>query len=1099
MKCARCGAIAADTKKFCGDCGTPLPWQCHACGNNNPADKRFCGDCGAPCRAEAHETRVVGSGVVSSPERRLLTVMFVDLVGSTALGERLDPEHLRKIIGAFQRTVKAVINQFEGFVARYMGDGVLVYFGYPLSHEADVERAIRAGLTVVEAVEALKTLAGPSGTLKARIGIDTGLVIAGDLIGSGASLEAAVVGDTPNRAARLQATAEPGTVVISDSSRQLVGTLFEFRERELAKRKGVQGTEVSWTVLRTSLVDSRHEALRREQSLLVGRDEELEFLRRRWEQARAGEGRVIFLMGEPGIGKSRMVTALEQSIGTAEYSEIRIYCSPHYLDTPLYPIARHFERTANFEHGDSAAAKWSKLANSLSSSVSLDDKALLADLLSISSPVPDLIAKLRPEQRKAQTFEIVTQHIISVAKTTPLLIVVEDIHWADPTTLELIHILIETIQRKPILLVITARPDVRPAWVGRSHVTVQYLSALDRSASVTLIKQVAGGRELPERVIDRIVAHADGMPLFMEELTKTVLEQIQDSGTREYAPSLEWLSMDVIPRSLHSSLMARLDRLSTGKEVAQIGAVIGRDFTFDLMKTVSDLPAKQLECALAELTQASIIVAHGRAPTASYSFKHALVQDAAFASLLHERRRAVHFRIAEEIEKGVDGETPEPQLIAWHFAEAGAPGKAIDYYQRSAERATGRFALAEMVNHLRNGLRQIACLPNSPERDRRELALQLALGQALIDFEGGSSESVRETFGRARELCLALDEFSLLPRVFDGLVANYHYIRANPIKISEYIGEMRAIHHRTGDPRTLFSMTRAECLNDFLVGDFAAACRNMRSLVAMYDHERDGPQADMTSRDPRAAMSTFLGICLTILGNADAGRAETIEGIYYARKLNHSVSLSLGLRRACLQGMLLRDTERVVQFASELAKVQAAFETHQGNWEGTFFQDWAQLRMKMDPMRFDRVQAFLDHLDRKNIWALLPFYMATAAELSGTYGNSERALVLLDRASEIVNATGSRWCGAEIVRLRARFGSRNSEEAVIMLQESRDIAISQGAKLWELRSATDLASLLAARGGNIEAREVLKSTCDSFIEGRDSVDYVEAEKLLGKI
>jgi len=1035
--------------------------------------------------------------------------MFVDLVGSTELGERLDPEDLRKVIEAFHGTVKSLIIRFEGFIARYMGDGVLVYFGYPQAHEADVELAIRAGLMIVKAVAALDTLAGPPGTLRVRVGIDTGLVVAGDLIGSGASLETAVVGDTPNFAARLQAAADPGNVVISNATRTLVGGLFEYRELVLSKLKGRRGVEHAWVVLRESLIDSRYEALRRVQSSLVGRDDELEFMLRRWERAKAGDGRVIVLVGDPGIGKSRLVAALEQCISASPYLPFRVFCSPHHLDTPLHPIARHMERAANFEHGDSPVTKWHKLTNALPPSASPEDKALLADLLSIRIPTHGTSIALTPEQRKARTFASIIRHIEGLAASRPTLIVFEDVHWADPTTLELLNHLVEVVQERPILLIVTTRPEVPLPWAGRPHVVFRTLTGLDRPAAVTLIRQIARGRlaglageatgELPADVTDRILTHADKVPLFIEELTKTVLETFQKDERGERASSLESLSIDAVPRSLYSSLMARLDRLSSGKEIAQIAAVIGREFRFDLVQKVSNLPAGQLEAGLAELARADVIVADDGAPFVNCSFKHALVQDAAYASMVRERRRAIHLRVAEQIEKDTTGDVKEPELIARHFAEAGSPDRAIDYYQKAAESATGRVALAEMVNHLRNGLRQIARLPESPERNRRELTLQLMLGQALIDSKGGNTEAVRETFERARELCFMLDEIKLLPAVYDGLVVNYHFIRSNPQKITEYTREMVTVQRRTDDPRLLLLIKRAGCLANFLLGGFESARDDMQSLVDMYDAQRDGPHAELNTRDPKAAMSTFLGICLTILGHADSGTAKMVAGIGYARTLNHPVSLNLGLRRACVQNILRRDTRQVLNWSDELAALRAVYETYQGSWEGTFFQDWAHLYTQPDPVRFDRVLAFLDHLDRANIWAWLPFYLALAAELSGRSGDQGTAVTLLKRAGELVDLTGGRWCEAEIMRLRARYGTRSSEEAVAFLRASLETAKQQGAKLWELRAAADLARLLSDQKKHAEASAILRPVCEWFNEGKDTADYIAARALLDEI
>lgn len=1090
MICPRCGAAVAANKKFCGDCGAALPWQCGSCSAENPADKRYCSECGT-ARGLMGRTPQVSAGV-SAPERRLLSVMFVDLVGSTAIGQRLDPEDLRETIGAFHAHVTSLVACFNGFIARHMGDGVLVYFGYPQADEADAERAIRAGLTIVDAVQRLNTPAGPPGTLNVRIGIDTGLVVVGDLIGFGASREAAVVGDTPNLAARLQSVAEPGAVVISDATRLLVGSLFECRELALPNLKGRRGVERAWAVLGESVIDSRYEALRRGQLSLVNRTEELELLQRRWEQAKTGEGRIVLMTGEPGIGKSRLVAALEQYAASSPHLCLRFLCSPHHLDTPLYPIIRHLELAAKFQRGDSPAVKWDKLDGVLPAGASAEDKALLADLLSIQHAGTDFLKAVTPQQRKSMTFAAILRQIGNLARQQPTLAILEDAHWADPTTLELLNVLVEAVQQLPLLLVITARPELRPTWASRPHVTVKVLGGLDDRLAASLIKLVAGGRELSPEVVGRIIAHADSVPLFIEELTKTVLAGPPGQDGRS-------LSADVVPTSLYSSLMARLDRLVVGKEVARTAAVIGRDFSFELMQAVSQLPAKSLEDALTELAQAEIIVPHGQPPVASYTFKHALVQDAAYASLLRDQRRTIHRRLAEVLEADASGEAAEPQVIAWHFAEAGVADKSIDYYKEAAERATGRFALAEMVHHLRNGLRQITHIADSDDRRRRELALQLELGRALIDYEGADSEAVHTTFERARELCLALDEVEKLSPIYDGLVVNYHFIRSQPERIFQYSDEMVMVHHRTGDPQVLLMTRRVRGLANLLLGRFQAARDEMQSVIDMYVTERDGPNAGMSIRDPKASTCAFLGLCLTALGYVDSGAAMSMGGVQHAGALDHPISLNLALRRACAQAMLQKDVRRVTELADRMASLRAEYETYKGSWEGTFFHDWAQMCARPDPVLFDRMQVFLNHLDTTKNWALLPLYLVSTAELSGRTGDATTAAALLERAAEIVSLTGSRWCEAEIIRLQARFGARDAKHAIALLRSSLALAREQSAKLWELRTATDMARLLRDLGDNGGARAVLAPVYNWFTEGSETPDLVAARALLGEI
>ena len=1092
MTCPRCGAAVAADKKFCGDCGAALPWRCNSCGSDNPPDKRFCADCGAS--RGAISGGVAPRHAAPGPERRLLSVMFVDLVGSTAMGQRLDAEDLRETIGAFHAHVTSLVACFDGFIARHMGDGVLVYFGYPHADEADAERAIRCGLTIIDAVQRLNTAAGPPGTLNVRIGIDTGLVVVGDLIGFGASREAAVVGDTPNLAARLQSAAEPGTVLISDAMRLLVGGLFECRELNLPNLKGRRGPERAWLVEGETVIDSRYEALRRGRLSLVNRTEELEILLRRWEQAKGGEGRVVLLTGEPGIGKSRLVAALEQYAAAGRHVVLRFLCSPHHLDTPLYPIIQHSERAAKFQRGDSPSVKWNKLDELLPSDTSAHDKALLADLLSVRHPDGDFLKAMTPQRRKSMAFAAILRRLDEVTRRQPILVVLEDMHWADPTTLELLNSVVEAIQRLPVLLVITARPEARALWTSRPHVTVKMLSGLEDDLAAMLIRQVSGGLELPAEVVKRIVTHADSVPLFIEELTKTVLGRLQDS---EHG-SIESLSADVVPPSLYSSLMARLDRLHVGKEVARTAAVIGRDFSFELMEAVSQLPTKRLEEALRELTEAEIVIPHGEPPFATYTFRHALVQEAAYASLLRDQRRGIHRSLAETLERHAD-ETAEPQVIAWHFAEAAAPDRSVHHYQRAAQRATGRFALAEMVHHLRNALRQIEHIPSSVERQRLELTLQLDLGRVLIDHEGADSEGVRAAFERARELCWALDEAKFLPQVYDGLVVNWHFIHSQPERIFQYGDEMLAAYGKSNDPRLLLMTKRVRGLANLLLGNFDAAGDEMQSVIDMYVPERDGPAAGMAIRDPKASTSSFLSLSLAIQGHGDAGAAMSRAGVDYAQTLNHPISLNLALRRACARAMLQKDVQGVSEFAGRLIALRAGYETYKGSWEGTFFHDWAEMCLRPDPVLLDRMQVFLHRLDATKNWALLPLYLASTAELIGTSGDVGAAVVMLERAAEITNLTGSRWCEAEIVRLQARYGARDVDHAAALLRSSLAIARRQGAKLWELRTAMDMARLLRDLGDVDGARAVLGPVYGWFTDGAETVDVVSARTLLDEL
>jgi class 3 adenylate cyclase len=635
-------------------------------------------------------------------ERRHVTVMFADLVGSTALSARMDPEDLREIISAYQRCVTDTVLSFDGFVAKYMGDGVLVYFGYPKAHEDDAERAVRAGLELIAAVTELKTRA----SLQTRIGIATGLVVIGELIGSGEAQERGVIGETPNLAARLQSIAEPNSVVIAEGTRRLLGNLFELRDLGARNLKGLTGATPAWAALRRSSIESRFEALRSGPTPLVGRAEEFDLLLRRWQQVKSGEGRVVILTGEPGIGKSRITAALQGHLQLDPRARLRQFCSPHHQSTPLHPWIGQFERAAGLTRDDTADEKLAKLETMLAqSNAPPEEIGFIAALLSIPNARRYPLPELSPQKRKEKILAALLAHMERLAARQPVLVVYEDVHWIDPTTLELLTLAIERVQHLPVLLLITARPEFRPPWPAYAHMTHIPLGRMGQNDGASLIAQVTGGKALPLEVLQQILARTDGVPLFVEELTKAVVESgvLTDAGDRyTLAGPLPELA---IPTSLNASLLARLDRLAPVREVAQIGAALGRQFSHALISAVASMPQPQLNDALAQLLQAELIFRRGTPPDAEYTFKHALVQDAAYGTLLRARRQQLHGRIATALER----QFPEiaetrPERLAQHCAEAGLVEKAIGYCLKAGQRAIARGMMTEAVAQLRKGL-----------------------------------------------------------------------------------------------------------------------------------------------------------------------------------------------------------------------------------------------------------------------------------------------------------------------------------------------------------------------------------------------------------
>jgi class 3 adenylate cyclase len=655
----------------------------------------------------------------SSAERRQLTVMFCDLVGSTALSARMDPEDLREIITAYHRAIAKIVGEAGGFVSRYMGDGVLVYFGYPQAREDDAERAVRVGLRAIDVVRRIDV---NSVKLQTRVGIATGLTVVGDLIGEGSAQEHSVVGETPNLAARLQTLAEPDTVVIAASTRHLVGAFFEYRELGPVEVKGLAAPVSAWHVLRPSVVASRFEALRGSAlTRLVGRDEEIDLLLRRWARAKGGDGQIVLLSGEAGIGKSRIIAMLNERLDAEPAIRVWYFCSPYHQDSALFPFVDQISRAAGFARDDPPAIKLVKLETLTTRNAQSDqDVALLADLLSLPVPEPRALSEFSPQRKKERTLEALLRQLEGLARRQPVMVVFEDTHWIDPTSRELLDLAIERVRGIPMLLLVTFRPEFQPTWIGQPRVTLLALNRLDRRDRTTLIMQIAGGKALPDQIVNQIVDRTDGVPLFVEELTKSVLESglLREEVDRYVLDRA--LPPFAIPTSLRDSLVARLDRLASVRYVAQIGAAIGRDFPYALLRTISGLPDDELLAALARLVASELVFQRGMPPDAVYVFKHALVQEAAHDGLLRNARQQLHAQIAEALEIHFpELRDSQPEILAQHYDEAGLVEKSVEYWGRAGRRSAARSAMTEAAAQFRKALNQLTSLPDSRERQQQ--------------------------------------------------------------------------------------------------------------------------------------------------------------------------------------------------------------------------------------------------------------------------------------------------------------------------------------------------------------------------------------------
>ena len=776
-------------------------------------------------------------------ERRQVTVMFSDLVGSTALSARMDPEDLREVISAYQKCVAETVQRFGGFVAKYMGDGVLVYFGYPQAHEDDAERAVRAGLELIAAVSALKA----SSPLQTRVGIATGLVVVGDLIGAGEAQERGIVGDTPNLAARMQGVAEPNTVVIAEGTRKLLGNLFELEDLGAKDLKGIAGPMRAYAALRASSAEGRFEALHASGlTALVGREEELELLSRRWARAKTGEGQVVLLSGEAGIGKSRLTAALLERLAAEPHTRLRYFCSPQHTDSALYPIIGQMERAAGLAHDDTPRARLDKLDAVLAkTSTRIEDVALFAEMLSLPNDGRYPAIELTPEQRRQRTLEALTQQLAGLASQNPVLMIFEDAHWTDPTSLEAFARVVDQLRSLRVLLVVTFRPEFEPPWIGRPYVTALTINRLAQRDAEALIDRVVGNKLIPASVRQDIIERSDGIPLFAEEMTKAVLEAESEDEAQRTAAAVPSPFL-AVPASLHASLMARLDRLGPAKEVAQIGAAIGREFSHAVLAAVTHKAEAELQSALNRLMAAGLLFRQGAPPHATYLFKHALVRDAAYGTLLREPRRALHARIAETLEgRFADIAETQPELLARHYTEAGLIEKAAGLWGKAGQRSLARAALLEGAEQLRRALDQIATLPGTAALRREEIKLRVAFANALALT--GDPVDGKEHYDRALAIYDPAEHRPIATRSGRDVGVTLLSFRSACLWILGYpvasrIDVERAVKNarETGQATTLMYALYFAGDSHMCCGNYAAAHAQVDELIALAD-ERGAP------------------------------------------------------------------------------------------------------------------------------------------------------------------------------------------------------------------------------------------------------------------
>ena len=1040
-------------------------------------------------------------------ERRQLTVMFCDLVGSTALARRLDPEDLQAAIRRFLDACSEAISRFNGYIAKYMGDGLLVYFGYPQAHEHDAERAVHAGLAVLELLKALphEHLSQQEFEVAARIGIATGPVIVGELMGQDTAKERSVFGETPNLAARLQGLAAPNQLIVDAVTKRLVGGEFEFADQGTAALKGFETPVQVWQVLSSKPSASRFDSYRSSRLVnFIGREHETALLLGRWREAVDGEGQVVLLCGEAGIGKSRLVRHLRDRLTEDHYEAIQSQGSPHHTNTVLYPVITYLRQAAGLADEDSIPTQLDKLGTLMVNS-GLEDRvtvALLADLLSIQVDEQDQLANVSPDKRKDMTLEALMQYLQRLADRSPVLLIVEDAHWLDPTTLDLMTRIIDRIRLMRLLLLITFRPDFRPVWTEYSHVTFLTLSRLPRRQSAELIATMTGGKELPVEVQQAILAKTDGIPLYIEELTDNLLETgLLTEGTDAFTLKAPLKEM-AIPDSLQALLMERVDRLGPIKEIVQIGAAIGRAFTYELLRATAEVTDSQLNSALDLFVSSGLILQEGERSLSRYRFKHMLVQEAAYNTLPKKSRRLLHARIARTLEeKFTERVQLEPELLAYHFEQAGLTGPAVEYRHRAARRDAARSANIEALNHFNSALDLLDDLPQSPERNALELELLIARGATMVTVKGYASQEIERNYLRARELSQEKSGSEHHFLAVWGLWV-FHLVRGPLAKACTLAEQLLSLAEREQNPDLLIRAHESAGSTYSFLGRFDEAKIHLLGAKSLYDPAKHRTQALPYTQDPGITARIILARTLWILGEVDQVETLAQEAIGMARELEHPFTLAFTLATASWIYSTLRDTNRTLSLTEEAIQLSLKYSFEVPLAWAMSFQGWA-LAEQGKENGFDRLMEGLSVAQRANASLNNTYTLALLAENHLRSQHIAEGLLVIQQAQELAATQGELCWQAELFRLQGELLLKQSEQSVSAAEqcftEALRIAQDQNARMLELRAATSLARLLRKLNRSDTARRLLHSTLSQFGALDANRDCIEAQTILAQL
>jgi predicted ATPase/class 3 adenylate cyclase len=995
-------------------------------------------------------------------ERRHLTVLFCDMVGSTALSARLDPEDLQQILHEYQGCCSKAIRRYGGYVARFMGDGVMAYFGFPTAHEDDAERAVNAALEIVGLVSAQT---GPTHRLEIRIGIATGLVVVGDLIGEGPAQEFALAGKAPNLAARLQQLAGPNKILVSSDTRELLGGLFEFADLGDHQLKGFDKQVHVWSVSRSSPGASRFEARHASQlTPLVGRDNELALLEKQYGKAKRGSGQLITISGEPGIGKSRLMVALRERLKGSAHCPSAFQCSSYHTSSPWYPIVRYLQDAADITSDTPPTLRLERLAAFVDRHLPQQNEAivpLLATLMSI--PTGDRYAPLQltPQQQKNQIFAAIIHLIQAQSDGQPVVLVFEDVHWIDPTSLELLEWIRDHVHRWQMLVILLFRSDFSLSWTNRHNITSLTIDRLDTSQAASMIESMVEDKVLLRRLAGEIVAKTDGVPLFIEEMVKSIIESEPRS---EHQTDSHSRSTFGIPATLHDFLMARLDQAASMKAVAQVAAVLGREFSFDLLSAVSPLSERDLHAAIERLTASGLLFQSDHVSRETYVFKHALIQDAAYGSILRGERQQLHARIANVLcQRFSDVAEASPEVVAYHFTEAHELEPAIEHWVKAAQQASKRSAFVETTRHLMIALELLAKGPATLKRDETELQLQHSLGSAFIAVKGfGASETAR-AFQRALDLC---DNVESSPHTFAVLNGMFgvHLMRGEFEKSRDVANALLARALQQDDPTPQLMGHRALGMALFMMGELTDARSELCHAVDLYDRGRHGSLALVFSQDFKATAQVYLSLANVILGDIEAGLAHGQEAVTYAESLRHPHTICYVLPFLAASYVIAEMPQAAYRTAERAIALSSEYGFPLWSAGGLLLRGWARLDLADVEHGLDDIQQSLRALDATGTLVWAQFARFLLAQAKAKAGDIESAMIVVDKV--LAELGRGRWYEAEALRLKGELyiARGDADAAEAFFEKATVVAARQKAQVWQRRATDALSSLLRAHG-----------------------------------